>query len=307
MPSKRVRATEEVIDVDGAEEVKTTDASDGPVTPVSKKAAPKASPAKKIHPLFQKGEVVASNATSASIPKGGLADTIVDEKWRNLLAPILTSSTFQSIEKFLQEEESKGKQIFPPRKDIFAALNYVPFDQLKVVLIGQDPYHDDDQAHGLCFSVQPGIKPPPSLVNMYKELATDIPGFKAPDHGYLTSWARQGILMLNATLTVEAHRANSHAGIGWQTVTDYIIKTISDKSVTPIVFLLWGGFAQKKAKLIDKRHKIFSCAHPSPLSVTKWMGCKTFSQCNDLLRSVGKTPIDWTLPMSVSQEKDWKK
>jgi uracil-DNA glycosylase len=165
------------------------------------------------------------------------------------------------------------------------------------VLLGQDPYHDDGQAHGLCFSVQGTVKPPPSLVNMFKELTTDIPGFKMPKHGNLVSWARQGVLLLNASLTVEAHKANSHSKCGWLAFTDDVLKMISASHPSRLVFLLWGGFAKKKASLIDgKKHVVIECAHPSPLSATHWFGCKTFSKCNKALEQLGKQTIELNLP-----------
>ena len=228
-----------------------------------------------------------------------LASFVVEPGWATALAPLFKTSTFSRIEAFLAKEYEAGKEIFPPKSDIFAAFNYTPWTDVRVVLIGQDPYHDDGQAHGLCFSVPPKIKPPPSLANMYKELVTDIPGFKIPAHGDLVSWAKQGILMLNATLTVQAHCANSHAQCGWQIFTEDVIKLLNS-SKTGLVFLLWGGFARKKAKLIDAtKHAVIECAHPSPLSATHWFGCKTFSKCNDALVKLGKAPIDWTLPDKV--------
>lgn len=229
-----------------------------------------------------------------------LATGIVDPEWKAFLQPLISSPVFENIEVFLEKEYSAGKEVFPAHQNIFSAFNFTPLNELKVVLIGQDPYHDNGQAHGLCFSVLPGVKVPPSLVNMYKELQVDIPGFVPPSHGYLESWARQGVLMLNATLTVEAHKPNSHAGCGWQAFTDGVIKKLGHER-SGIVFLLWGGFAQKKSKLIDaSKHKIIECAHPSPLSATKWWGCKTFSKCNDALTSLGKKPVDWNLPSTSS-------
>jgi uracil-DNA glycosylase len=267
--------------------------------------------------LFQKKAVV-PNATPAPVPEKGtrvrpreipelevsntsssalhLASLVVEPGWASALAPLFATRTFAGIEDFLVREYQSGKEIFPAKGDIFAAFNHTPFDDLRVVLLGQDPYHDDGQAHGLCFSVQGAVKPPPSLVNMYKELSTDIPGFKAPSHGNLTSWAKQGILMLNATLTVQAHMANSHAKCGWQSFTEDVVKLINEKK-SGIVFLLWGGFAKKKASLINKsKHVVIECAHPSPLSATHWFGCKTFSKCNEALRKLGKQPINWNLP-----------
>jgi len=165
------------------------------------------------------------------------------------------------------------------------------------VLLGQDPYHNDNQAHGLCFSVPKGQQPPPSLKNMYKELSEDISAFKVPTHGCLDKWAQQGIFMLNATLTVEAHKANSHSGIGWQKFTDTVIRIVSDQSSKGIVFLLWGGFAHKKEALINtKKHRIIKTAHPSPLSYHRFKGCRCFSRTNEALVALGREPIDWNLP-----------
>jgi uracil-DNA glycosylase len=222
-----------------------------------------------------------------------------DQSWRDAIGPLFTKPYMPKIEATLAAEIAAGKQIFPPLPLVFSAFNECPLTKFKVVLIGQDPYHDNNQAHGMCFSVLPGGKPPPSLVNMYKELATDIPGFERPNHGYLVSWGRQGILMLNAALTVEAHKANSHSGIGWQSFTDDVIEFLSGHE-KGLVFLLWGAFAQKKGKKIDRsRHKVIEVGHPSPLSVKYWMGCKTFSKCNAALQELGKEPIDWRLPATV--------
>ena len=254
---------------------------------------------KKIHPMFAKKQK--TGATSA--PVAGVMNlwSLLDDNsgWKTVLAAEAKKEYFVKLSAFLAAEEKAGKEVFPPQKDIFTAFNTTHFKDVKTVIIGQDPYHDNNQAHGLCFSVLPGIKPPPSLKNMYIELEKDIPTFKAPSHGYLLSWAQQGVLMINATLTVEAHKANSHQKSGWQTFTDAAIVELA-KRKEPVVFLLWGGFAQKKSKLINKHssggHVIIECAHPSPLSVTKWRGCKTFSKANAALKKLGKDPIDWTLP-----------
>ena len=164
------------------------------------------------------------------------------------------------------------------------------------MILGQDPYHDVGQAHGLCFSVAPGVRTPPSLVNIYKELATDVPKFKKPKHGCLISWARQGVLLLNATLTVDAHDANSHKDIGWQTFTDAIVQLVN-RHCEHVVFILWGGFAQKKcAGINESKHRVLKAAHPSPLSAKKFYGCKVFSKANAFLKSVGKPEIDWNVP-----------
>ncbi|RNF22376.1 uracil-DNA glycosylase [Trypanosoma conorhini] len=232
----------------------------------------------------------------------GLASLITDLGWREFLQPLTSTGSFRSIEQFIEGENANGKIILPPRELIFSAFNSTPLDRLKVVLLGQDPYHNLNQAHGLCFSVLPGVRPPPSLVNMYKELTTDIPGFKPPPHGYLQCWAEQGVLMLNATLTVEAHQANSHAKCGWQFFTDGVIRLLSEKHSRPLVFLLWGGFARKKIALIDqKRHLVIENAHPSPLSAAKWWGSRPFSKCNAALAQLGHPPIDWSLPMLVDR------
>jgi len=216
--------------------------------------------------------------------------------WHDPLAKALVSPYARGIEATLSAEIAKGKQIFPPLPQVFSAFNVLPPGQVRVVIIGQDPYHDDGQAHGLCFSVAPGVRPPPSLVNIYKELATDIPGFTAPKHGTLTHWAKQGVLLLNATLTVEAHQPNSHSKIGWQEFTDDVIAVLNARD-DALVFLLWGGFAQKKGRAINRaRHRVIECAHPSPLSAKAWFGSRPFSKCNDALIELKKKPIDWQLP-----------
>lgn len=195
--------------------------------------------------------------TFQKIDKYDLKSFLRCDSWSKLLADEFKKPYIAKIEKFLNSELEKKKQVFPPADEIFTAFNVLPFDQISVVIIGQDPYHGDNQAHGLSFSVQKGVKPPPSLKNMFKELESDIPEFKRPDHGNLLGWARQGVFMLNATLTVRAHEANSHSKIGWQTFTDAVIKMISSKSEQPVVFLLWGGFAHKKETLIDaKKHVV---------------------------------------------------
>ncbi|ORC92636.1 uracil-DNA glycosylase [Trypanosoma theileri] len=249
-------------------------------------------------------EVVSESVNATKVrnePCESLSSLIRDPAWSAFLQPLITTNSFHNIEKFIEHEMASGKVILPPRDLIFSAFNSTPLNELKVVLLGQDPYHNLGQAHGMCFSVRPGVRPPPSLVNMYKELTTDIPGFKTPSHGYLQRWAEQGVLMLNATLTVEAHKANSHANCGWQTFTDGVIRLLSEKHLKPIVFLLWGGFARKKIALIDqKRHIVIENAHPSPLSATKWWGCRPFSKCNAALEKLGHEPIDWSLPMTVN-------
>ena len=215
--------------------------------------------------------------------------------WEPVLAGELSKPYFKDLERFVASER-KAHQVFPPEDEVFSALELTPYEDVKVLLLGQDPYHDDDQAHGLCFSVRPGIKPPPSLVNIYKELESDMV-FRTPNHGYLVHWAKHGILMLNAVLTVRAHTPNSHKGKGWETFTDAVIRKVNEKS-DRVVFLLWGGYAQKKEKLIDtKCHVVLKGAHPSPLSARNgFFGSKPFSAINKALSAAGKAPIDWQLP-----------
>ncbi|KAL7078797.1 hypothetical protein ACQ4LE_002747 [Meloidogyne hapla] len=225
--------------------------------------------------------------------------TLVEPEWRKLLTSELKKEYVKSIHQFLISQYEKGTNIFPPRSLIFNAFNLTPFNEIKVILLGQDPYHNLSQAHGLCFSVPRGTPPPPSLKNIYKELSSEFSDFKIPNHGELTCWARQGIFMLNATLTVEAHKANSHSNIGWQIFTDSVIKLISSKSKNGVVFLLWGGFAHRKEKLVDKnRHRVVKTAHPSPLSATKFHGSKCFSKTNDLLKELGREPVDWNVVLN---------
>jgi uracil-DNA glycosylase len=201
----------------------------------------------------------------------------------------------QSLREFLRTEKAAGKVIFPPRTEYFNALNAAAFDDVKVVILGQDPYHGPGQAHGLCFSVREGVKPPPSLVNIYKEIRTDL-GLSQADtaHGCLESWAQQGVLLLNSVLTVEEHQAASHQGKGWEIFTDKVIEVLSMRD-KPCVFLLWGSYAQKKGAVIDRsRHKVLIAPHPSPLSAYRgFFGCQHFSQCNRLLKELGEPQIDW--------------
>src|SRR5205823_4421747 len=199
--------------------------------------------------------------------------------WHDLLADELNKPYFSKLEQFV-DAERQNYTVFPPEQDVFNALKITPYEKVNVLLLGQDPYHDDNQAHGLCFSVRPGIPPPPSLVNIFKELKNDL-GCRVPNNGYLVSWAEQGVLMLNAVLTVRAHQANSHKGKGWETFTDAAIRAASAHE-TPVVFVLWGGYAQKKAALIDtSRHAIVQSAHPSPLSAHNgFFGSRPFSKIN---------------------------
>ncbi|OCQ20540.1 uracil-DNA glycosylase [Pseudoalteromonas luteoviolacea] len=214
--------------------------------------------------------------------------------WRDLLGAEKQQIYFQDTMNYVAQRRTQGVTVYPPEDKVFEAFKATELDQVKVVILGQDPYHGPNQAHGLCFSVLPGIKPPPSLANMYKELAQDIPGFEIPNHGYLLPWAEQGVLLLNTVLTVEQGQAHSHKHLGWEHFTDVVIDKINTHC-EGIVFLLWGSHAQKKGKAIDsKRHHVLRAPHPSPLSAHRgFFGCKHFSQANDLLQSMGKRPINW--------------
>jgi uracil-DNA glycosylase len=215
--------------------------------------------------------------------------------WQAILDGETEKPYFKALEAFLAEER-KTYTIFPPEEDVFNALRFTPYERVSVLLLGQDPYHDDGQAHGLCFSVRPGVEAPPSLKNMYRELRDDL-GCAIPNNGYLVPWAEQGILMLNAVLTVRAHTPNSHKDKGWERFTDAVIRTVNEKS-DPVVFVLWGGYAQKKSPLVDTtRHIIVQSAHPSPLSARNgFFGSKPFSKINAALRAAGKTEINWQIP-----------
>ena len=221
-------------------------------------------------------------------------DVKIAPDWKELLAPEFEKPYFVALTDFVRQEYAT-RRIYPRGSNIFRAFDKCPFDRLKVVIIGQDPYHGPGQAHGLCFSVQPGVKVPPSLQNIYKELKSDL-GIEPPKDGTLTKWAKQGVLMLNTTLTVRAGQANSHKNLGWTTFTDHVIEKLNDHE-KPIVFLLWGGNARSKAKLITApQHLVLEAAHPSPLSAYNgFFGCHHFSMCNDYLKSCGLTPIDWDL------------
>jgi uracil-DNA glycosylase len=219
----------------------------------------------------------------------------ISNSWQKVLSEEFEQPYFQKLQDF-SIAERQTQTIFPPAADVFSAFELTPYENVRVLLLGQDPYHDDNQAHGLCFSVKPGIKPPPSLVNIYKELQTDI-GCKIPNHGYLVNWAEQGILMLNAVLTVRAHTPNSHKNQGWETFTDAVISKVNQK-IDPVIFILWGAYAQKKIKLIDPtKHLVIQSAHPSPLSARNgFFGSKPFSTINTALDSFGQPAINWQLP-----------
>jgi len=221
----------------------------------------------------------------------------LEPSWLEVLEDEFSKPYMVLLRKFLKDEKEAGYKIYPKGSDIFNAFNKTPFNKVKVVILGQDPYHGPNQAHGLSFSVQKGIPTPPSLQNIYKELATDIPGFKIPQSGDLSEWAQQGVLLLNATLTVRASMAGSHQKKGWEQFTDTVIHKISEQK-KGVVFILWGSYAQSKSILIDeKKHLIIKSIHPSPLSVNRggFYGSKPFSKANAYLEKEGETPIDWQI------------
>jgi uracil-DNA glycosylase len=216
------------------------------------------------------------------------------QSWRLLLEEELEKPYFARLERFL-EKERKKHEVYPPADQVFTALELTPYEKVNVLLLGQDPYHDAGQAHGLCFSVQPGTKPPPSLTNIFKELQADL-GYPIPESGCLVPWAKQGILLLNTILTVRSHQPHSHQGRGWEELTDAILRKLNEK-LDPMVFVLWGGCAQAKLRLIDEdRHTVIAGAHPSPLSARYWFGSRPFSKINAALKRFGKPEIDWRLP-----------
>lgn len=219
------------------------------------------------------------------------------QTWTEVLGEEKQQEYFQQTMAYVKAEREQGKVIYPPANDVFNAFRFTEFSDVKVVMLGQDPYHGPNQAHGLCFSVLPEVKVPPSLKNMYKELATDIPGFTIPNHGYLADWARQGVLMLNSVLTVEQGQANSHKHLGWERFTDRVIEAVNAQQ-QGVVFMLWGSHAQRKGQVIDpQRHCVLTAPHPSPLSAHRgFFGCQHFSMANQYLQQVGKAPINWHLP-----------
>ena len=225
-----------------------------------------------------------------------MTDVKIDSSWKQQLNQEFAKPYFQQIALHLKTEKAQGKIIYPPGSLIFNAFNTTPFNQVKAVILGQDPYHGPGQAHGLCFSVQDPVPPPPSLINIFKELHDDL-GVPIPSRGNLTPWAQQGVFLLNASLTVRAGEPMSHSKIGWANFTDAVIRTISTKK-DKVVFLLWGKFAQEKKTLIDEnKHLILRAAHPSPLSAYQgFFGCKHFSKTNTWLMEQGIDPIDWRLP-----------
>jgi uracil-DNA glycosylase len=214
--------------------------------------------------------------------------------WKAVLADEFTKPYFQRLHEFVAAER-KTHTVYPPEADVYNAFTYTPYDEVKVLLLGQDPYHGEGQAHGLCFSVRPGVKPPPSLMNIFKELHHDL-GCKIPNNGCLIPWAKQGVMLLNAVLTVRAHEPNSHKDKGWETFTDAAIRALTARP-DPVVFMLWGAYAQKKKKLMDTDKDVaLTAAHPSPLSASKFFGSKPFSAANRALEDMDKEPIDWQIP-----------
>ncbi len=268
--------------------------------PGAKKEAPakreEAPPKREEAPVMEAAEPEeAASPTAGHRPSGARGGALkLPPSWQSKIGAELTAPYFQELSELLREERAKH-EVFPPEDEVFTAFELAPFDRVKVVLLGQDPYHDVGQAHGLCFSVKRGVKPPPSLMNMFRELKADL-GIPIAGHGFLEAWAKQGVLMLNAVLTVRAHQANSHKDRGWERFTDAVIRAVNSRP-DPVVFALWGGYAQKKGKIVDeKRHVVLKGAHPSPLSVKQFMGSKPFSAINAALEKHGKTPIDWRLP-----------
>ena len=221
------------------------------------------------------------------------ANIQIEDSWKAALTEEFEKPYFAEIRRFLQEEKAAGKIIYPPGSLIFNAFNSTPFEKVRVVILGQDPYHGASQAHGLCFSVQHGVKPPPSLVNIYKELKDDV-GFEIPKHGNLQKWTEQGVFLLNAMLTVEANQPASHQKKGWEEFTNAVIQKLS-KDRNGLIFILWGNFAQQKAVMIDEtKHTILKAAHPSPFSAYNgFFGCKHFSKTNEILKARGEVEIDW--------------
>lgn len=221
--------------------------------------------------------------------------------WTEALGEEKQKSYFQQILHYVHNERMAGKVIYPPQNEVFSAFALTEFSKVKVVILGQDPYHGPNQAHGLAFSVKPPVAPPPSLVNMYKELSNDIEGFQIPQHGYLVDWAKQGVFMLNTSLTVEQGRAGSHSQIGWEIFTDKVIAQLNEHREN-LVFILWGSHAQRKGQFIDRnKHCVLTSPHPSPLSAYRgFFGCKHFSKTNNYLISQGISPINWQLPLTIT-------
>lgn len=240
---------------------------------------------------------------TAADAEAGPGRVRLHESWKARLGDVFDTPTMHALRAFLVSQRQAGRPIYPPPAQIFAALDATPFEAVKVVILGQDPYHGPGQAHGLCFSVLPGVAVPPSLANIYTELQRDL-GISRPDHGCLLSWARAGVLLLNAVLTVEAARPGSHQGQGWEEFTDAVIDRLA-REREGLVFFLWGSYAQKKGRIIDpRRHKVLRAPHPSPLSAHRgFLGCGHFSAANQFLQQHGSAPIDWRLPDRATAER----
>lgn len=225
-----------------------------------------------------------------------MSEVRLEPSWKARIGAYLQRPEMQALAEFLRAEKRAGKAVYPPGAEIFGAFDHTPFDAVRVVILGQDPYHGPGQAHGLCFSVRPGVQTPPSLVNIFKEIERDL-GIASPDHGCLTSWADRGVLLLNAVLTVERGLAASHQGKGWEGFTDAAIDALN-REREGIVFMLWGSYAQRKGQLIDaRRHRVLKSVHPSPLSAHRgFLGCGHFSAANRYLENRGQAAIDWSLP-----------
>lgn len=223
-------------------------------------------------------------------------DVRLEPSWKARIGDWFAREDMRALSAFLRQRKAVGATVYPPGGEIFAAFDATPFDAVKVVILGQDPYHGPGQAHGLCFSVRPGVPVPPSLDNIYKELARDT-GFVRPDHGCLLPWARRGVLLLNSVLTVEAGQPGSHQGKGWEGFTDHVVDVLN-REREGLVFLLWGSYAQKKGAVIDpRRHRVLKAPHPSPLSAHRgFLGCGHFSAANQSLARTGQAPVDWSLP-----------
>ncbi|HMT37772.1 MAG TPA: uracil-DNA glycosylase [Thermomonas sp.] len=229
-----------------------------------------------------------------------MADIRLESSWKARVGDWFARDDMRALSAFLRQRKAAGATVFPPGGEIFAAFDATPFDAVKVVILGQDPYHGPGQAHGLCFSVRVGVPVPPSLDNIYKELARDT-GFVRPDHGCLLPWARRGVLLLNSVLTVEAGQPGSHQGKGWEGFTDHVVDVLN-RERKHLVFLLWGSYAQKKGAVIDaRRHRVLKAPHPSPLSAHRgFLGCGHFSAANQSLARSGQAPIDWALPPAAA-------
>lgn len=230
-----------------------------------------------------------------------LSHNLLSDSWASHLQKEFKKDYINELSSFLASEKSLGKTIYPCEEEVFSAFNFTPFEKVKVVILGQDPYHGEGQAHGLSFSVKPKIKPPPSLVNIFKEIKNDL-DIDRPAHGYLKHWADQGVLLLNSVLTVEDSKAASHQEKGWESFTDKVIEVLNNEG-DRLIFLLWGGHAQKKGSSIDSaKHKVLKAPHPSPLSAHRgFLGCKHFSMVNEYLSSIGKETIDWSLPSLMDE------